>query len=102
MRDEKLIIRCPYCGAEYAPSEIFYPEDFLPALDATKDADGRIVAMAGNAMNLSEEFVCEHCDHAFRAVASFAFESEKVEGHDFNYDCERPLYDAPRVELKED
>lgn len=102
MRDEKLIIRCPYCGAEYVPSEIFYPEDFLPPLEAVKDAEGHIVGASGDAMNLAEEFVCEHCDHAFRAVATFSFAAEKVEEHDFGHDCEKPLYDNPRVELKED
>lgn len=103
MKDDRLIIKCPHCGAEYMPSEIFYPEDLLPNSEiVTKDDKGRIIAQAGSPMNLEEDFVCEYCNHAFTAKADFSFSSEKNEGHDFGFECSLPMYDRERVELKED
>lgn len=102
MRDDRHLIRCPHCGAEYAPSEIFYPSDFLPdAIDVTKDADGRIVAYEGSLMNLSEEYECDRCGHVFRATADVSFGSEPCEAHDFGSDYAQRVYPTAVHELGE-
>lgn len=103
MITEKQIIRCPFCGAEYVPSEIYYPDDFLPDVsDLTKDAGGKIIACASKPMNLEEEYVCDYCGHAFTAVADVVLSAKKCEEHDFGFDYSAPIYDRPRTELKED
>ena len=52
----KQIIKCPFCGAEYLPSEIYIPSDFLPKFeDLTKDENGKIVAVYERPMNVNEE-----------------------------------------------
>lgn len=103
MRDCKHLIACPYCGAEYAPSEIFYPVDFLPDVsDVAKDSTGRIVAYVGSLMNLSEEYECDRCGHVFKATADVTFGSERCDGHDFGSDYSAPVYENKRAELGED
>lgn len=103
MRDEKLIIRCPYCEAEYIPSELFYPDDFLPKVfDIVKDEDGHIISYTGDVMNLEVEYCCDKCNHAFKTIASVSFDTKKCEVHDFDFEYSAPLFDRERTELKED
>ena len=97
------MIKCPYCEAEYAPSEIFYPSDFLPDVsDVVKDSDGRVVAYEGSLMNLSEEYECDRCGHVFKATAHVSFCSEKCDVHDFGSCYSTPVYENKRAELGED
>lgn len=84
MKKYDKIIKCPYCGAEFLPAEIYYPEDFLgEPVDIVKDENGEIVTFDGTNMNLEETFVCTHCDKEFLVTASVEFETEKKETIDF-------------------
>ena len=39
----KHIIKCPYCGAEYLPEEIYYPDSFFgKPRDIVKNSKGEI------------------------------------------------------------
>lgn len=103
MREEKLIIKCPYCGAEYIPSELYYPEDFLPNVkDMVKDENENIIAYTGNIMNLVEEYTCDKCGHTFKVIAEIKFKTEKCPQHDFDFEHEVKVYDRERTELSED
>lgn len=98
----KTIIKCPYCGAEYLPSEIFIPSDFMPKFeDLTKDEDGKIVAVYENPMNLVEEYTCDHCNHRFSIKAQVEFHTSPCEEHDFKFNYKSPLYSKDRTELSE-
>ena len=58
---EKLII-CPYCGAEYLPAEIFYPDEFLGTpKNIEKDAKGKIQFYGGQNAKLTESYTCDYC-----------------------------------------
>ena len=95
-------IKCPYCGAEYLPQEIFIPSDFLPRFDdLVKDDEGKIVAAYENPMNLHEEYTCDYCNHRFAIDATVEFTTSKIEKHDFNYEFESQLYTEERLELSE-
>lgn len=96
------IIKCPYCGAEYLPQELFIPSDFLPKFDdLVKDDEGKIVAEFEQPMNLKEEYVCDCCNHRFAVEAKVEFTSSKVEKHDFDFAYQSPIYNEDRVELSE-
>ncbi len=95
-------IKCPHCGAEYMPSEIYIPSDFLPKFeDLTKDDDGKIVAVYERPMNLDEEYTCDKCGHRFAIHAKVEFTTEISTNHDYNFNYESPLYSEDRVELEE-
>ena len=98
----KHLVKCPYCGAEYLPAEIYIPEDFLPECeDVVKDENSKLVAYHDNGMNLHEEYTCDKCGHRFTIDAVVDFKTAKAELHDFNYDYTTPVYTEDRINLKE-
>ena len=79
------IIRCPHCGAEYLPAEIFYPKHFLGMpRDIEKSTTGQITFYDGKNMNLYEEYMCDKCNTTFITRASVSFATRKVEEKSFN------------------
>lgn len=77
---KNLIIKCPHCGAEYLPEEIFCPESvFNKSLQITKDEDGKILYVDGEfSYDLNEEFCCEYCNHSFSIVGKTIFETKEL------------------------
>ena len=74
------IIKCPVCGAEYLPEEIFYPDSvFNKNLKVVRDEEGKIVFFNKNeSFNLEEEFECEHCGTLFRVKGDTKFKVEAL------------------------
>lgn len=70
MVHRELIIRCPECGTEYLPSEIFYPKYFFgKPLDIYKDEKGQILGINGTEMDTVETYICDKCNHEFTVEA---------------------------------
>ena len=75
-----LIIRCPHCGYEYLPNEIFYPDELLgDAFNVIRDENGKIIFHEGNNMNLEEEYVCDWCNKTFKVKMQVKLITEKPE-----------------------
>ena len=72
----KNTIRCPHCGCEYLPAEIYLPNDFLgrPG-EIFKDENGVILGFQGTDMNTTETFTCWNCDKAFSVEAIVTFKT---------------------------
>ena len=86
------LIRCPHCGAEYLPAEIFYPKYFLGMpKNIEKSATGIINFYDGTNMCLCEEYMCDKCNTTFMVKASVSFNVKKVEGKSFNGDYKTKL-----------
>lgn len=95
-------IKCPYCGAEYVPSEVYIPTDFLPKFtDLEKDEKGQIVSICEQPMNTQEEYTCDYCNHRFSVVANVTFTTAEAPQHDYNFDYETKVYDKDRLTLSE-
>lgn len=76
---KKTTIRCPYCGREYLPGEIYIPEDFVgQPTEIIKDDEGNVIGFEGEDMNTEETFVCEHCGKEFKIDASITFKTEPI------------------------
>jgi len=73
-------IKCPECGWEYLPAEIYYPNSFLgkPRQINKEYITGRIIDYMGNNMNLSETFICDNCGTNFRVNAIINFNTQKT------------------------
>lgn len=57
-----IVIKCPECGAEYLPAEIFYPKEFFGnPNNISKDRLGKIQFFSGRNMNLQETYICDYC-----------------------------------------
>lgn len=94
------IIKCPYCGYEYTPSEIYYPNEFLgKPKNIYRDIDGKIEKI-DKEPNLSETYTCDSCDKTFKVSASVNFVTEKLEELNFDEDYVSPLY-RDRITLEE-
>ena len=74
-------IVCPVCGAEYLPSEVYYPKDFLgqPSY-ISKTREGRIEFFSGSNMNLKETYVCDFCKHTMtvKAFVNFSVDTPQL------------------------
>ena len=71
------VIKCPICGYEYLPAEIFLPNEFLGRpMNITRDADGKIVGYDGIKMNDTETYKCDKCDSSFEVVSTTNFVSK--------------------------
>lgn len=72
-----LTIVCPYCGAEYLPAEIFYPDEFMGKPSRIeKDEKGKIQIAPNSDMNLKESYVCDYCGHKLYVTAKVEFKAE--------------------------
>lgn len=77
---KKTIIKCPKCGREYLPGEIYLPKDFLGCpSDVIKDEDGKILFQVNGEMNLTETYTCDNCNTPFLINASVSFKTETID-----------------------
>ena len=84
------VIRCPHCGAEYLPGEIYLPGSLIgQPSDVVKDSFGRILyedyEPESREPNMMEQFVCEYCDKPFVIEATVTYKSrEEAPENDFS------------------
>jgi predicted RNA-binding Zn-ribbon protein involved in translation (DUF1610 family) len=101
MEDKPIVIKCPKCGQEYLPAEIFYANSFLgEPKNIVKTPSGAIDFFDGDSMNLEEQYVCDHCGAVLNIKAKVTFEVTIDDKKDFNKDYSVPLY-TDRIKLKE-
>ena len=88
MENTKLItIKCPTCGAEYLPAEIYLPDAFFGRPShIEKDADNKITHVIGSKMNLFEQYTCDHCNVPFKVTAKLQFNTKAETKVDFDTD----------------
>jgi len=76
------VIRCPHCGAEYLPGEIYMPGSLIGQPDdIVKDAVGKIIyedySTEAREPDMIEHFICEFCDKPFVIEATTTYKSMK-------------------------
>lgn len=94
MKEKKIeVIKCPCCGTEYLPGEIYLPNWFLgqPKDIERKYDTGEIVDFTGDSMDLTECFICERCNSPFKVVAKVSFTTTEEKMYNFNEDYSSPL-----------
>ena len=83
------IIKCPHCGAQYLPAEIYMPGAFLgrPG-DLVKDSFGKIIYedyREGAEPDMIERYTCEYCEKPFVIEATVTYKSmEEAPEKDFS------------------
>ena len=77
----KGLIKCPFCGAEYSPSEIFMPGELIGKADnVIKDPTGRILYTEwAEEPEATERFVCEQCEKTFVVEATISYKTRAEE-----------------------
>lgn len=83
---------CPYCGYEYHPSEIFFPQSVLGRYSAIeRNADGTIENIIGDSTDLKETYECDNCNKFFDVTMKMEFECTKKDDIDFDSEYSVPL-----------
>ena len=82
------IIKCPHCGAEYLPGEIYMPGAIIgQPNDIVKDSLGRILYEdypEGKEPDMVEHFICDYCDKPFIVEATVTYKAkEEAPENDF-------------------
>ena len=80
-------IKCPYCGREYTPSEIYIPRYFfgMPYNIMRNDAE-EIIGFNGTEMDLKESFTCDKCNNLFTVECDLNFKTNKTNIGNFDDD----------------
>ena len=75
MLDKKTpVIKCPVCGQQYMPSEIYIPANFFGNQgEIIKNSEGEIDLYIGDDMDLKETYVCDGCNSKLSIEASLDF-----------------------------
>ena len=80
------VIKCPHCGAEYLPGEIYMPGSLIGQPDEViRDSFGKIIYedyySDASAPDMIEHFTCEECNKPFviEAVVSYKVKEESPE-----------------------
>ena len=82
------IIKCPHCGWEYLPGEIYLPEELSGRPDnIVRDALGKIIYadyVEDLEPDTTEHFVCENCGRSFVIEATTTYKT-KPEEEEFDF-----------------
>ena len=84
------VIKCPQCGAEYLPGEIYMPGSLVGQPDdIIKDSLGRIIyedySTPSREPDFIEHFTCEYCEKPFIVEATVTYKAkEEAPENDFS------------------
>nr|DAD78142.1 MAG TPA: RimK-related lysine biosynthesis protein, Probable-dependent amine/thiol ligase family Amino-group [Siphoviridae sp. ctrgt10] len=82
-----VVIKCPKCGYEYLPAELFIPNAvFGKPSDIERTADGRILSFDGTAPDANETYICERCGTPLRLHVEMGFRATVDNKKDFTED----------------
>lgn len=90
----KQTIVCPYCGWEYLPSEIFYPDHFLgQESNVERDSFGKILYYENLDSDHDEHYICDHCEKQFfvHADIKFSTSADEMNNLNNNYYTQKPV-----------
>ena len=80
------IIKCPHCGKEYLPVEIFYPNSFFgKPTEIYRNEEGEIENIQGTDMDLCETYICDDCRTLFKVDADITFTVTDINNFDEEY-----------------
>ena len=74
------LIKCPHCGAEYLPGEVYMPMAIIGQPDdVVKDSFGKILyedySSPEREPDLIERFTCEYCERPFVIEATVTYKT---------------------------
>lgn len=103
MKKEKMVtIKCPFCGCEYLPAEIYIPDAMIghPKY-IEKDINGKILNCYGKMYDPIEYYTCDKCNTRFKIKADTKFNTYIDNKTNFNEDYTISLK-KNNIFLKED
>ena len=96
------IIKCPVCGRNMLPSEVFLPNSFFgKQSDITRNNSGEIEFYLGDDMDLDEEYVCDSCLSKLKIHANLSFDVEVAAEENYDEDYITPINKPKKIKLAE-
>lgn len=82
--EQKLqVIKCPHCGYEYLPGELFLPNNFLgQPKKPIRDALGKILYVEyyeDKELDTTTKYICDNCDKLFITETTMTFKTKAEE-----------------------
>ncbi len=76
------VIRCPHCGSEYLPGEIYMPGSLIgQPTDVIRDSFGKVIYEDYETKSVEpdmvEHFTCEECGRPFIVEATVSYRVKK-------------------------
>ena len=93
------VIRCPHCGAEYLPGEIYIPGSLIGQPDEViKDSFGKIIYedyyTDTREPDMIEHFICDYCEKPFVIETTVTYKTrEETPEKDFKQQYVSLLFD---------
>lgn len=84
------VIRCPHCGSEYLPGEVYVPGSLIGQPDEViRDSLGKIIYedyyTEDTEPTMIEHFICEYCEKPFVVEATVTYKTrEEAPENDFS------------------
>lgn len=79
------MVKCPKCGFNYLPAEVYYPDKLLGhPTNIVRSDKGEVISYGGSSMDLTEYFQCEHCGANFKSMGIVKFVPYPQEDLDFD------------------
>ena len=76
-----MVIKCPWCGTEYVPSELFNPTDLEGKPESIlKDALGKVIFVdypEGYSPEQTTKYVCDTCNKPFLVEPTVSYKVKK-------------------------
>lgn len=74
MLDKVTTIKCPHCGAEYLPAEIFIGQALIGhPTNIIRDENNQLIHWDGKDMDCYEVYNCDYCFKDFSVTAALRF-----------------------------
>ena len=78
------VIRCPFCGAEYLPGEIYMPGSLIGQPDEiVRDGLGKIIYedyyTETREPDMIERYICDQCNKPFVVEATITYKTREEE-----------------------
>lgn len=71
---KEIIIKCPSCGAQYYPAELFYRDDLLGyPKEIEKTTLGEIIYSEGSLPEYTTTYICDKCNTKFKVTADINY-----------------------------
>ena len=74
-------IKCPHCGAEYLPGEIYMPGSLIgQPYEVVKDSLGKIIYedyLPIKEPDMTEHFICDYCQKPFIVEATVTYKTKE-------------------------
>lgn len=86
------VIKCPHCGYEYLPGEIYIGKTFIGCPEnITRNSIGEVIDYVGD-MSTTEYYQCDNCDTHFKITSTVTFTETEITEEEYVNEAIKPKF----------